>query len=265
MIKKLIFSITIAAFSLNLAQANTDAKHPKDIDFSFKGIRGTFKRAELQRGFEVYKNVCASCHAIEHLRIGNLKGKGNNIHQIRESNLGLTNDEVTALAAEYKVADLNADGEAIERKATPVDKFPKPYPNQKAARAANNGAYPPDLSMVVKARKGGADYVYSLLTGFETAPKGVEIGEGRHYNPYFPGGQLSMAQPLHTEGQVTYSDGTKATVDQMAHDVTAFLAWASEPESDDRKQTGFMVVFYLLIMSIVMYLSKRRIWADVKK
>lgn len=262
--RNLISSIAVAVIALGYASANTDAKHPKDINFSFKGAFGTFKRAELQRGFEVYKNVCAACHGLDHLRFGNLQGKGKDIKDIRKSNLGLTKDEVTALAAEYKVPDLNADGEPIERKATAVDKFPKPYPNQKAARAANNGAYPPDLSMVVKARKDGADYLYSLLTGYEKAPEGVEVGEGRHYNPYFAGGQISMAQPLHTEGQVTYSDGTKATVDQMAHDVTAFLAWASEPESDDRKQTGIKVMFYLLIMSIVMYLSKRRIWADLK-
>ncbi|MBX3487103.1 MAG: cytochrome c1 [Candidatus Paracaedibacteraceae bacterium] len=262
--RTLLSSFILGLVTLGTAIANTDAKHPKEINFSFKGSFGTFKRAELQRGFEVYKNVCASCHAIDHLRFGNLQGKGKGIHEIRESNLGLTKDEVAALAAEYKVPDINGDGEPIERKATAVDKFPKPYPNQKAARAANNGAYPPDLSMVVKARKFGPDYVYSLLTGYEKAPEGVEIGEGRHYNPYFSGGQISMAQPLHTEGQVTYSDGTKATVEQMAHDVTAFLAWASEPESDDRKQMGIKVMFYLLIMSIVMYLSKRRIWADVK-
>lgn len=262
--RNLISSIAVAVIALGYASANTDAKHPKDINFSFKGAFGTFKRAELQRGFEVYKNVCAACHGLDHLRFGNLQGKGKDIKDIRKSNLGLTKDEVTALAAEYKVPDLNADGEPIERKATAVDKFPKPYPNQKAARAANNGAYPPDLSMVVKARKDGADYLYSLLTGYEKAPEGVEVGEGRHYNPYFAGGQISMAQPLHTEGQVTYSDGTKATVDQMAHDVTAFLAWASEPESDDRKQLGIKIMFYLLIMSIVMYLSKRRIWGEVK-
>lgn len=263
--KRTLFStLALATLSVGTVLANTDAKHPKEINFSFKGPFGTFKRAELQRGFEVYKNVCSSCHALEHLRIGNLQGKGKDIDDIRESNLGLTKDEVVALAAEYKVPDINADGEPIERKATAVDKFPKPYLNQKAARAANNGAYPPDLSMVVKARKFGADYVYSLLTGYEKAPEGIEVGEGRHYNPYFAGGQISMAQPLHTEGQVTYSDGTKATVDQMAHDVTAFLAWASEPESDERKQQGVKVMFYLLIMSIVMYLSKRRIWSDVK-
>lgn len=262
-----LLSISLLSFGLisNGAYAESDAKHPKVINYSFKGPTGTFKRDELQRGFEVYKNVCSSCHGIYQLRIGNLQGKGKDIHEIRKSNLGLTKDEAAALASDYKVQDLNADGEPIERPATPVDKFPRPYPNQKAARAANNGAYPPDLSMVVKARKGGADYVYSLLTGYEKAPEGIEVGEGRHYNPYFPGEQISMAQPLHTEGQVAYSDGTKATVEQMAHDVTAFLAWASEPESDDRKDMGIKVLFYLLIMSIVMYLSKRKIWSNVKK
>jgi ubiquinol-cytochrome c reductase cytochrome c1 subunit len=245
------------------AQAETDAKPPKTIPFSFKGPLGTFKRGELQRGFEVYKNVCASCHGVYQLRIGNLQGKGKDIRQVRSSNLGLTKNEVAALAAEYTVSDLNGDGESVDRKATPVDKFPRPYPNQKAARAANNGASPPDLSMVVKARKGGAEYVFSLLTGYEPAPQGVEIGEGRHYNPYFSGGQISMAPPLHTEGQVVYSDGTKATVEQMAHDVTAFLAWAAEPESDDRKELGIKVLFYVLVLSIVMYFSKRKIWSDV--
>jgi ubiquinol-cytochrome c reductase cytochrome c1 subunit len=261
-------AILISLFSLILiltaAQAESEALPPKKIAFSFKGHTGTFKRDELQRGFEVYKNVCSSCHGMYQLRLGNLQGKGKDIHDIRKSNLGLTKDEVAALAAEYKVSDLNADGEPIERKATPVDKFPHPYPNQKAARAANNGAYPPDLSMVVKARKGGADYIYSLLTGYQKAPEGVEVGEGRHYNPYFPGGQISMAQPLHSEGQVSYSDGTKATVEQMAHDVTAFLAWSSEPESDERKAMGIKILFYLLVMSVVMYLSKRKIWSDVK-
>lgn len=259
-----VTSLLCTLVMLTSAYAESDAHHPKKVDFTFKGPTGTFKRDELQRGFEVYKHVCSACHGLAHLRIGNLQGKGKNIHEVRKSNLGLTKDEVAALAAEYKVADLNADGEPIERKATAVDKFPAPFPNQKAARAANNGAYPPDLSMVVKARKGGADYVYSLLTGYQKAPQGVEIGEGRHYNPYFPGGQISMAQPLHTEGQVTYSDGTKATVEQMAYDVTAFLAWASEPESDDRKELGIKILFYLLIMTIIMYLSKRKIWADVK-
>ena len=262
--KSVLISLLSFGLILNSAQAESDTHPPKKINFSFKGHTGTFKRDELQRGFEVYKNVCSSCHGVYQLRLGNLQGKGKDIHDIRKSNLGLTKDEVAALAAEYKVQDLNADGEPIERKATAVDKFPRPYPNQKAARAANNGAYPPDSSMVVKARKGGPDYIYSLLTGYQKAPEGVEGGEGRHYNPYFPGHQISMAPPLHTEGQVTYADGTKATVEQMAHDVTAFLSWASEPEADDRKAMGIKILFYLLIMSVVMYLSKRKIWADVK-
>lgn len=262
--KNLLVSLLLIVAGLSTAQADTDAKAPKKVDFSFKGHTGTFKRDELQRGFEVYKHVCATCHGLYQLRIGNLQGKGSTIHEIRQSNLGLTRDEVTALAAEYRVQGLNEEGEPVERPATPVDKFPRPYPNEKAARAVNNGAYPPDLSTVVKARKGGGDYVYSLLTGYGKAPEDVDVGEGRYYNPYFPGGQLSMAPPLHTEGQVVYADGTKATVEQMAHDVTAFLAWASEPESDDRKEMGVKILFYLLVMSVVMYFSKRKIWADVK-
>lgn len=262
LITSLLFLTTV---SVQMAQADTtDALTPKKETFSFTGPTGTFDRAELQRGFIVYKNVCSMCHGLDQMRFGNLQGKGNSIHEIRESNLGLTKAEATAIAAEYTVPGLDDNGETIQKKATTVDKFPNPFPNEKAARAANNGAHPPDLSMVVKARKGEADYVYSLLTGYKDAPDGFELGEGHHYNPYFPGRKISMPPPLHTEGQVTYPDGTKATVDQMAHDVVAFLSWASEPESDDRKQMGIKVVFYLLVMAGVMYLAKRKIWKKLK-
>lgn len=243
--------------------AEGDTKHPKKVDWSFDGPTGTFDRAALQRGLQVYREVCSSCHGINHIRFGNLAGKGKDIDEIRTSNLGLTTEEATAIAAEYKVPDLDDDGQPTERKAKLTDKFPLPYPNEKAARAANNGAVPPDLSLVVKARKGGADYVYSLLTGYEKAPQGVEVGEGRYYNPYFSGQQISMAQPLITEGQVTYKDGTKATIDQMTKDVVTFLAWASEPEMEDRKQLGFKVLFYLFFFTIILYLAKRKIWKKI--
>lgn len=257
-----LFGCWVGCSSFSGAEGN--AKHPKKVDWQFDGVTGTFDRAALQRGLQVYREVCASCHALQHIRYGNLAGKGGTIDEIRRSNLGLTKDEAAAIAAEYKAKDLNDDGEPIERKANLTDKFAAPYANEKAARAANNGAYPPDLSLVVKARKGGADYVYSLLTGYEKPPEGVVVGEGRHYNPYFPDYQISMAQPLLTDGQVTYQDGTKATIDQMAKDVVTFLAWAAEPELEDRKQLGIKVMFYLFFFTLVLYLAKRKIWRDVE-
>ena len=262
-LKQLVIGLVLVTNSITLAQADTGTLPPKKVEWSFKGLNGTFSKEALQRGFQVYKEVCSSCHGLYHLRYGNLAGKGKTIDEIRSSNLGLTMDEVKTIAAEYKVADLDDDGQPIERKALPSDYFVRPYKNEKEARAANNGAYPPDQSLIVKARPGGADYIYSLLTGYEDAPVGVEVGQGRYYNPYFPGGQLSMAPPLTSEGQVTYADGTKATVEQMAKDVTTFLSWAAEPEMEERKQMGVKVLFYLLILTALLYFAKRKVWADV--
>ncbi|WP_032113669.1 cytochrome c1 [Candidatus Paracaedibacter symbiosus] len=246
------------------AIAESDTRHPKKVNWPFAGPLGKFPIDALQRGFLVYKQVCAACHGLDHLRYGNLAGQGKDIETIRTTNLGLTMEEAKAIAAEYTVKDLDDEGQPADRKALPSDYFANPYPNEKASRAANNGAHPPDLSLVVKARPGGASYVYSLLTGYEEAPKDVTVGPGRYYNPYFPGGQLSMTAPLTTDGQVTYPDGTPATVDQMAKDVVTFLAWASDPHAEERKQTGVKVMFYLLIMTAVFYLAKRRIWKNVK-
>lgn len=264
MMKTASLGIATTVLLGTLCQADSDAKHPKKVDWSFNGPFGTFDRAALQRGLQVYREVCSSCHAINHIRFGNLAGKGKDIDEIKASNLGLTKEEATAIASDYKVPDTDDDGQPTERKAKLTDYFPHPYPNDKAAQAANNGAIPPDLSTIVKARKGGADYVNSIITGYVTAPKDVVIGEGRYYNPYFAGSQISMAPPLTTEGQVTYQDGTKATIDQMAKDVVTFLAWASEPEMEDRKQLGFKVLFYLFFFTIILYLTKRKIWKDVK-
>lgn len=261
---KLAASVFVLSIASLPAQAETDTAPLKKVEWSFNGPRGTFAKDAAQRGYQVYKEVCAACHGLYNVRYGNLAGKGKSIDEIRSSNLGLTNDEVKALAAEYKARDTDDDGQPIERKATPTDYFARPYKNEKEARAANNGAYPPDLSTVVKARVGGADYIYSLLTGYDKPPQDIQVGEGRYYNPYYPGGQISMAAPLHTEGQVTYADGTKATVEQMAKDVTTFLAWASEPETEERRQMGAKVMFYLAFMTLILYLAKRKIWADVK-
>jgi len=243
----------LSLLALNTAWAEP-LKKPLPQEWPFKGMFATFDRAALQRGFQVYKEVCSTCHALKRIRLRDLEGIGFNKAQIK------------ALAATYSVKMLNQSGEEAERPAEPSDAFPWIYPNELAARAANNGALPGDHSLIIKARPHGEDYVYALLTGYdENPPEGFKVGEGRHYNPYMTGGQISMAPPLVKEGQVTYSDGTKATVDQMARDVVTFLSWASEPESEERRDLGTAVMLYLLVMTGVFYLAMRKIWKDVKK
>jgi ubiquinol-cytochrome c reductase cytochrome c1 subunit len=220
--------------------------------WSFSGIFGTFKRDELQRGFQVYKEVCSACHSLKRIRFRNLKS------------LGFKDAEVKTIAATYEVTDgPNAEGQMFQRKAMPSDAIPSPYPNDNAARASNNGALPPDLSLIVKAREGGANYIYALMNGYVEPPAGIVVEGGRYYNQYFPGGQISMAKPLN-EGQVSYADGTKASLEQMSHDVSVFLAWAAEPETEERRKTGVKVMVYLLVMTVIFYLTMRRIWRDVR-
>lgn len=247
---KKILLITLLSLSKSLAGHDTPTL--KKIDWSFQKANGTFDRAALQRGFKVYKEVCAACHSMKLLRYGSLTG------------IGLTMDEIKTLASDFKVPDTNDEGEPIERKALPSDHLSKPYPNDKAARAANNGALPPDLSLMVKARLGGANYIYSLLTGYGTPPKDVILGPNMHWNPYFPGEQIAMTAPLVSDGMITYDDGTPATIDQMAKDVVTFLAWAAEPEMEQRKGMGVSVLFYLLILTGILYAAKRKIWKDIK-
>lgn len=216
-----------------------------------QGITGTFDRAALQRGFQVYKEVCASCHSMNLLSYRNLTA------------LGFSEDEVKAIAAGYTVKDgPNDEGEMFERPGRPSDHFFKAFPNDQAARAANNGALPPDLSLMIKARHNGENYVYSLLTGYKEAPADMKMSSGMYYNPYFSGGQIAMAPPLN-EGGVTFADGTTATVSQMAQDVTQFMTWAAEPKMEDRKQTGIKVIIFLSVFALIMYLVKRKVWADL--
>lgn len=249
-------SRSLAAIAILLAVPAAHAAEgvaiPKQ-DWSFGGIFGTFDRAAAQRGFQVYKEVCSTCHGAYHLHYRNLTA------------LGFSEAEVKAIAAGYQTQDgPNDDGEMFERPALPSDKFIRPFPNEKAARASNGGAYPPDLSLIVKARPGGADYLYALLTGYQEPPAGVTLMEGMHYNAYFPGHQIAMAQPLYADG-VTFADGAPATVEQMARDVSTFLAWAAEPEMERRKQMGVSVILFLLVFTGLAYGSMRKVWADVKK
>lgn len=220
-------------------------------DWSFSGIFGTYDRAAKQRGFQVYKNVCASCHALSYVAYRNL------------ADLGYNEDEIKAIAAEATVVDgPNDEGEMFERPAIPADRFASPFPNEQAARFANNGAYPSDLSLIVKARPDGANYVRALLVGYVDPPSDFTLMDGMNYNAYFPGHQIAMAQPLWGD-DVEYADGTPATIEQQAEDLTVFLAWAAEPEMEQRKTAGVMTILFLLVFTGLLYATKRKIWADV--
>ena len=254
------------------------AHHPRSGGFSFEGPFGTFDQGQLQRGYKVYREVCAACHSMDLLYFRTLGEKGGPFYDSHAENPA-QNRFVRALAAEIEVADIDSEtGEAIMRPATPADRFPHPYPNRTAGAAANGGAYPPDLSVMAKARHDGANYIYSLLSGYEPAPAGLRIAPGQHYNPYMAGdmtpfwdgdpehvpagGFIAMPAPL-AAGQVTFDDGTEATVDQMSKDVAAFIAWASEPKAVERKQAGIGVLAFLAIFAGITYASYRRIWKGV--
>ena len=227
----------------------------KDVDFSFDGPFGTYDQGALQRGFQVYKEVCSACHNLDHVAFHNLDEPGG---------LGFTEAQAKAIAAGYKIpADPNDKGVRLTRAGTLADKFPPPFANEEAARANNDGNLPPDLSMIVKARDGGAHYVYSIITGFKmTPPKGFTVTTGKYYNPYFEGWNIGMPPPL-TDNLVTYSDGTKATVAQEAHDVATFLAWASDPKMEERKRIGFGALVFLIVLAGLLFFSYRRVWADL--
>ena len=234
------------------ALASGEAEHPEAQDWDFTGPFGKFDVASIQRGLQVYLEVCSSCHSLNQLAYRNL------------IDLGFNADEVKAIAAEYEVTDGPDDnGDMFQRPARPSDRFVSPFANEKAARASNNGAFPTDLSLLAKAHPAGPDYIYALLTGFEDeSPEGVEMGDGMNYNPYFSGAQIAMAQPLF-EDSVEYTDGTKATVENMAWDVANFLQWTAEPEMEDRKRIGWKVVLFLLVLTGLSYAVKRKIWSSL--
>ncbi len=241
----------ILGFGAHAASAAEEVKALPDYQWSFDGIFGQFDRAALQRGLQVYREVCAGCHSLRFIAYRDLVA------------LGYDEDQIKAFAAEATVTDgPNEDGEMFEREGRPADRFPSPFPNARAAAAANNGAAPPDLSLMAKANPGGPSYIRGLLTGYEDPPADFEILEGQNYNPYFPGGRIAMAQPLYEDG-VEYQDGTAATVDQMAADVAHFLMWTAEPKLEDRKRIGLKVVLFLLVFTGILYAVKRKVWADL--
>jgi len=236
-------------------------KPPKPLHLASDGPFGRFDKRQLQRGFQVYSEVCSACHSLKLVSFRDLKG------------LGYDDAEIKKIASDWKtqVPSINPDtGEEATRKALPSDTFPAPFPNEVAARAANNNALPPDLSLITKAREGGAAYVHSLLTGFQPQPAELlkkfpdaKTPPNLHYNPYFANLNIAMPPPLVTDGQVEYQDGTKPTVDQMATDVAAFLVWTAEPNLESRHAAGFAVVIFLLIGTILAYLAKQQIWHEM--
>lgn len=233
------------------AAAQTEAPPPPHVNWSFNGIFGTFDRASAQRGFQIYKEVCSNCHSMRQMYYRNLEG------------IGLDPAQVKAIAASVQVpGGLDDNGQPIERPGLPSDHFKSPFPNDKAARAANNGALPPDQSVLEKAREGGADYIHAILTGYSDPPPGVKMMEGMNYNKYFPGHQIAMAPPLQ-DNSVQYADGTKATLDQEARDVTTFLTYAANPEMEQRKRIGVRMVLFLAFLTGVTYAVKRKTWANV--
>lgn len=244
-----------ASLSLSPVQAAGDGIHIEAQEWSFSGPFGTFDRGQIQRGFQVYKEVCSACHGLRQLNFRNLAEPGG--PEFSEA-------EVKALAEEAEVKDgPNDEGEMFDRPGKPSDAFVSPFPNENAARAANNGAYPPDLSLMAKARVGGPDYIYALMVGYKDAPENMKISDGMNYNAVFPGHQIAMASPLGDDA-VEYSDGTKPTLDNYAKDVSAFLMWAAEPKLEERHRLGFRFMIYLLILSGFLYMAKRRIWSGLK-
>ena len=226
-----------------------------ETDWSFKGLFGKYDRASLQRGYQVYTEVCAACHSMQYLSYRNLAEPGGP---------EFTEQEAKVIAASFEVLDgPNSDGEMFLRPAKLSDKFVMPYENVEASKAANGGAYPPDMSVLVKARKGGADYIYSLLLGYDDPPANIKLDDGVYYNKYMYGNKIKMSAPL-SDGLVEYGDGTEATKEQMAKDITSFLMWSAEPHLETRHKTGFRVIVYLIILSILVYFTMKKIWSRVE-
>ena len=250
-----ILSLSIVFFIGSYSSHAAEKVEYLKTDWTFKGLFGKFDRGALQRGYQVYTEVCSSCHSMKYLSYRNLSEKGGPEFTVQEAK---------AIAASFEVTDgPNADGEMFTRSGKLSDKFVMPYENVKAAQAANGGAYPPDMSVLVKARGDGVDYIYSLLQGYEDPPVGVILDDGVYYNKYMYGNKIKMSNQL-SDGLVEYGDGTNATVQQMSKDVTTFLMWAAEPHLESRHQMGFKAIIYLIILTVLVYFSMKKIWSRVE-
>ena len=250
-----IFLITILFFGFSVTSNAAEKVEYLKTDWSFKGLFGKFDRAALQRGYQVYTEVCSSCHSMKYLSYRNLAEEGGPEFTVAQAK---------AIAASFEVTDgPNDDGEMYSRPGKLSDKFVMPYDNVKAAQAANGGAYPPDMSVLVKARGDGVDYIYSLLQGYEDPPVGMSLDDGVYYNKYMYGNKIKMSNQL-SDGLVEYGDGTNASVEQMAKDVTTFLMWAAEPHLESRHQMGFKAIVYLVILTILVYFSMKKIWSRIE-
>jgi ubiquinol-cytochrome c reductase cytochrome b/c1 subunit len=264
-------SLGASVLGAGAAYAAEGQPQPPQQKWSFSGPFGKFDQGQLQRGFKVYKEVCASCHSMSLVSFRNLAEAGGP---------GFSEKQVEALAAEYKIKDIDDKGEAIERAGRPADKFPAPFANALAAAAANGGVAPPDFSTLAKARtyergfpwwiidifsqfqEQAPDYIHAILVGYEDAPKDFTMPPGGNYNKYFPGHVIAMPKPI-TEGQVTYDDGAPQTLEQYSHDVAAFMVWAAEPHLVARKRLGFQVMIFLLVLSGLLYFTKKKVWSAV--
>jgi ubiquinol-cytochrome c reductase cytochrome c1 subunit len=253
--KTIFILFILLAFNNQKIEAGENNKELLKVDWSFKGVFGKFDRASLQRGYQVYTEVCASCHSMKLLSYRNLTEKGGP---------EFSEEQAKAIASNFELTDgPNSDGEMFTRAAKLSDKFVKPYQNIQEAKASNGGSYPPDMSVLVKARGGGANYIYSVLLGYDDPPSDVTIDDGVYYNTYMTGNKIMMPNPL-SEGLVEYNDGTKATEEQMAKDVVTFLAWAAEPHLEARHKIGFKAIIYLIILTILAYFSMKRLWSRIE-
>ena len=252
---KLFYFLFLLTFFFNIDVLAEEKKQLLKTDWTFKGYFGKFDRGALQRGYQVYAEVCASCHSMKYLSYRNL---------VEDGGPQFSEEQAKAIAANFQVIDgPNDDGDMFERPGKLSDNFVKPYRNDKEAIASNGGAYPPDMSVLVKARKGGADYIYSVLLGYEEPPTGVILEDGVYYNKYMYGNKIKMPKPL-MDDQVEYNDGTKATEEQMAKDIVTFLAWSAEPHLEARHKIGFRALIYLFIITILVYFSMKKIWSRIE-
>jgi ubiquinol-cytochrome c reductase cytochrome c1 subunit len=274
-----VLSLGVLALTVGAAQAHTNAMEPKEVEFTFEGPLGHFDQAQLQRGYKVYAEVCSSCHGMNLLHYRDLAMPGGPFFDPKNPVPPAQSPYAKAIAAGYKVADIDRDtGDAIQRPATPADAFKPPYANNEAAAAANGGAVPPDLSVMARARENGPRYIYSILTGYVDPPKGLTVPAGKYYNPYMAGDLSSywtgpkdqvpkggfIAMPFQlTADRVSFDDKTPSTSEQEAKDVATFLAWAADPHQTERKETGVGVLAFLLILAGVTYGAYRQVWRDV--